>query len=347
MSRSEKHVMNVAVFSTKDYDRRYLQPAATRHGHNMTFLEERLSEATTPLAFGFDAVCAFVNDRLSAAVIERLADQGVRLIALRSAGFNNVDLGAAGEHGIRVVRVPEYSPHAVAEHAVGLMLALNRKIPRAVARVRDGNFSLDGLLGFDLNDRTAGVVGTGKIGSVVVRILAGFGCKILAHDPFPSADVEALGASYVSLGHLFANSDIVTLHCPLVPETYHVVDRTATNQMKRGVMLINTSRGALLDTRAVIDALKSGKIGYLGLDVYEEEEDLFFEDLSDVVIQDDVFARLLTFSNVIVTGHQAFFTEEALRSIAETTMSNITQCELGEELTNEVSGERIKTVNQS
>jgi D-lactate dehydrogenase len=243
--------------------------------------------------------------------------------------------------GLTVVRVPAYSPYAVAEHTVGLILTLNRKIHRAYARVREGNFALDGLLGFDLNGRTVGVIGTGKIGAVVARIMNGFGCQLLAYDPFPTPECERLGVKYVSLPQLFAASDIVTLHCPLTPETHHLIDAQAIGQMKSGFMLINTGRGALIDTQAVIEALKSGQIGYLGLDVYEEEADLFFEDLSDKVIHDDVFARLLTFPNVVITGHQGFFTEEALKSIAETTLSNITAFEQGQGAMHEVSAERV------
>lgn len=328
--------MRVAVFSTKTSDRRYLEAANARYGHELVFFEPRLTGETASLAAGSAAVCAFVNDELNARTLKALASQGTSLIALRCAGYNNVDLAAARELGLTVVRVPAYSPHAVAEYTIGLMLALNRKIHRAYARVREGNFSLDGLLGFDMHGKTVGVVGTGKIGAIVVRILKGFGCGILAHDPFPSPECKALGAEYVSLAQLFSGSDIVTLHCPLTPETHHLINAEALCRMKPGVMLINTGRGALIDTRAVIAALKSGKIGYLGLDVYEEEADVFFENLSDQVIQDDVLARLLTFPNVLVTGHQAFFTHEALVRIAETTLANITDFEQGRPCVNEV-----------
>jgi D-lactate dehydrogenase len=333
--------MRVAVFSTKNYDRAFLEAANATCGHELVFFEPRLTEETTALAAQFPAVCVFVNDQLSATVLNRLAGQGTRLIALRSAGFNNVNLIAARESGLTVVRVPAYSPYAVAEHTAGLILTLNRKIHRAYARVREGNFSLDGLLGFDLYDRTVGVIGTGKIGAVVARIMKGFGCRLLANDPFPNPDCERLGVTYVSRPRLFAASDIVTLHCPLTPETHHLIDARALGQMKSGVMLINTGRGALIDTQAVIEALKSGRIGYLGLDVYEEEADLFFEDLSDKVIRDDVFSRLLTFPNVVITGHQGFFTEEALKSIAETTLANITAFEQGIGAMHEVSAERV------
>jgi len=332
--------MRVAIFSTKNYDRTFLEAANATCGHELVFFEPRLTEETTALAGRFPAVCVFVNDQLSATVLNTLAGQGTRLIALRSAGFNNVDLIAARELGLTVVRVPAYSPYAVAEHTAGLILTLNRKIHRAFARVREGNFSLDGLLGFDLHGRTVGVIGTGKIGAVVARIMKGFSCQLLAYDPFPNSDCERLGVQYVSLQSLFTASDIVTLHCPLTPETHHLIDAQALGQMKSGVMLINTGRGALIDTQAVIEALKSGRIGYLGLDVYEEEADLFFEDLSDKVIRDDVFARLLTFPNVVITGHQGFFTEEALKSIAETTLANITAFEQGRGAMHEVTAER-------
>jgi D-lactate dehydrogenase len=333
--------MRVAIFSTKHYDRVFLEAANATYGHELVFFEPRLTEETTPLAAQFPVVCVFVNDQLTAPVLNTLARQGTRLIALRSAGFNNVDLIAARESGLTVVRVPAYSPYAVAEHTVGLILTLNRKIHRAYARVREGNFALDGLLGFDLHGRTVGVIGTGKIGAVVARIMNGFGCQLLAHDLSPNPDCERLGAKYVSRPHLFAASDIITLHCPLTPETHHLIDAKALGQMKPGVMLINTGRGALIDTQSVIEALKSGQIGYLGLDVYEEEGDLFFEDLSDKVIRDDVFARLLTFPNVVITGHQGFFTEEALKSIAGTTLANITAFEQGQGAMHEISAERI------
>ncbi len=333
--------MKIAVFSTKSYDRMFLEAANVTYGHELVFFEPRLDQETTALAEGFPAVCVFVNDRLDATVLTALAKQGTRLIALRCAGFNNVDLAAARDLGLTVVRVPAYSPHAVDEHTVGLMLALNRKLYRAYNRVREGNFALDGLLGFDLHGRTVGIVGTGKIGTVVAHIMQGFRCALLAYDPFPNPECIALGVRYVELAELFAASDIVTLHSPLLPETYHLIDAQALQQMKPGVMLINTSRGALLDTQAVIEALKSDKIGYLGLDVYEEEGDLFFRDLSGRILRDDVFARLLTFPNVLITGHQAFFTEEALTGIAETTLANITDFEAGRASPNEVTAEQV------
>jgi D-lactate dehydrogenase len=316
--------MRIAFFSTKPYDRLFFDAANAGHGHELDYFEPRLTQATAPLAAGHEAVCAFVNDELDAGTLNVLAAAGVRLVALRCAGFNQVDLPAARDLGLSVVRVPAYSPYAVAEHAVGLMLALNRHLHRAYNRVREGNFALDGLLGFDLHGRTVGIVGTGEIGRVVARILNGFGCTLLAFDPHPSAACETLGVTYLPLDDLFATADVITLHCPLTPQTLHLVDAAALARMKPGVMLINTSRGALVDTRAAIDALKSGTLGYLGLDVYEEEGPLFFEDRSGLVIQDDVFTRLLTFPNVMLTGHQAFFTREALARIAATTLDSAT-----------------------
>ena len=328
--------MRVAVYSTKPYDQHWMTAANAENRHDLTFFEARLTRHTAALADGFDAVCAFVNDDLSEPVLARLAKGGLGLVALRSAGFNHVDLAAAAGHGLRVVRVPAYSPYAVAEHAVGLILTLNRKLHRAYMRVRDANFALTGLLGFDLHGRTVGVVGTGTIGAVFVQIMRGFGCRILAYDPVPNDAATAAGAEYVALDRVFAESDIIALHAPLTPQTFHLINAETLAQMKRGVMLVNTSRGALIDTQAAIAALKTGQLGYLGLDVYEEEADLFFEDLSDRVLTDDVFSRLLTFPNVVITGHQAFFTEEALDHIATTTLNNLTAAEAGAELVNEV-----------
>ncbi|MCB4858758.1 2-hydroxyacid dehydrogenase [Sphingobium sp. PNB] len=321
--------MRVAVFSTKPYDRQFLEVgnAAAGFPHDLAFLEARLSVETAPLAAGSGAVCAFVNDCLDRLVLERLAVLGIKLVVLRSAGFNNVDLLAADALKLPVARVPAYSPQAIAEHTLALILSLDRKIHKAYARVREGNFSLEGLLGFDLNGRTVGIVGTGKIGAVVARILNGFGCHILACDPTANAEIVAMGGIYVELDALLAASDIITLHCPLLPETRHIIDSRAVARMKRGVMLINTSRGGVIDTQAMIDGLKTGVIGYLGLDVYEEEDGLFFENLSQDVIQDDIFARLLTFPNVLVTGHQGFFTGEALTAIAAATIENLSSFE--------------------
>jgi D-lactate dehydrogenase len=331
--------MRVAVFSTKPYDRLFLEEANTEPKHAISYFEPRLTRETVPLVKGFDAVCVFVNDELNAAVLQELANHEIRLIALRCAGFNNVDLAAARKLGITVARVPAYSPHSVAEHAVALMLALNRKTHRAYGRVREGNFALDGLLGFDMQGRTVGVIGTGKIGVIVAKIMQGFGCQVVAHDPNPNDECKRMGVDYLEISRLLAVSDIITLHCPLTPDTRHIINADALVRMKTGIMLINTGRGALVDTRAVIRGLKSGKIGYLGLDVYEEEADLFFEDLSDQVIQDDVFSRLLTFPNVIITGHQAFFTEEAMRNISATTMANVTAFDRKEGTLHVVKGE--------
>ncbi|AKH43959.1 D-lactate dehydrogenase [Altererythrobacter atlanticus] len=322
--------MKVAIFSTKPYDRTFLTAAndAALNRHEFLFLEPRLSRDTAPLARGFMAVCAFVNDMLDRPVLEILAAGGTKLVALRCAGFNNVDLAAAHELGITVARVPGYSPEAVAEHTVALILSLNRNVHRAYARVREGNFALDGLLGFDLKGRTVGIVGTGSIGICVARIMSGFGCRVLGFDPRQDTEFIRLGGRYVDLDELWRQSDIVTLHCPLNPQTRHLIDAAAIRAMKTGVMIINTGRGALVETRALIRGLKSGKVGYVGLDVYEEESDLFFENLSEQIIQDDIFARLLTFPNVLITGHQAFFTQDALTAIAETTIENISQFEL-------------------
>lgn len=328
--------MNVAVFSTKPYDERFLNEANASHGHELVFFEARLKAKTAKLADGFEAVCVFVHDQLDAETLARLAEGGVRVVALRCAGYNNVDLAEADRLGITVVRVPAYSPYAVAEHTIGLMLAVNRKLHKAYNHVREGDFALNGLMGFDMRGKTVGVVGTGKIGALVVRILNGFQCDILAHDVVENPEVGRFGGRYVERKELFAASDVVTLHCPLMPETYHLINYETLDLMKDGVLLVNTSRGALINTQAVIEALKSGRIGALALDVYEEEENLFFEDLSMQVIQDDVFSRLLTFPNVLITGHQAFFTREALNAIAETTLSNLSDLKAGRACPNRV-----------
>jgi D-lactate dehydrogenase len=322
--------MDVTIFSTKAYDRRFLDEANSAAGtpHRLRYLEPRLTLESAPLARGEPAICVFVNDVLDRAVLEVLAAGGTRMVALRSAGFNHVDLAAAAGVNIAVGRVPAYSPDAVAEHTTGLILSLNRKIHRAYARVREGNFALDGLLGFDLRGRTVGIIGAGKIGVAVARIMSGFGCDVLASDPDPLPELAKIGADLVALDELLARSDIVSLHCPLTRATHHLIDRRAVERMKPGVMLINTGRGALVDTSALIKGLKAGKIGYLGLDVYEEEGDLFFENLSDQILLDDLFARLLTFPNVLITGHQAFFTAEAMRAIAATTIDNLSRFEI-------------------
>jgi len=334
--------MKIVLFDTHGYDRDSFTAANGRFGHEITFLEPRLTRETAALAAGHEVACAFVNDRLDEPALQTLRQSGIRLVALRSAGYNHVDLGAASRLGLPVVRVPEYSPYAVAEHAVGLALSLNRKIHRAYARVREWNFSLDGLVGFDLHGKTVGIVGTGKIGRVAARIFHGFGCRVLVYDLQPDAALVAeVGVQYVDLQTIYREADILSLHVPLTPSTRHMIDGNALSSMKRGVMLINTGRGALIDSRALIAALKTGHIGAAGLDVYEEEEGVFFRDLSDEVLQDDVLARLLTFPNVLVTSHQAFLTREALSNIASTTLSNIAVFERREPLVNEVHARAV------
>jgi D-lactate dehydrogenase len=329
--------MKVAFFSSKSYDRQSFEAVNTSYHHELTFFDVQLNSKTAVLAADFSAVCMFVNDIADAATLDILAAHGTRLLALRSAGFNTVDLPRAAELGIKMVRVPAYSPYAVAEHAVALALTLNRKLYKAYNRVRDDNFSLEGLLGFDLHGCTVGVVGTGKIGLVFAQIMQGFGCLLLGYDAYPNAQFEAIeNARYVSLPELLAQSEIISLHCPLLPETHHLINAQTLDKMQPGVMLINTSRGGLIDTLAVIDGIKSGKIGYLGIDVYEQEDELFFQDLSDTIIQDDTFQLLQSFPNVVITAHQGFFTRNALAAIATTTLSNITDFEQGQPLQNEV-----------
>jgi D-lactate dehydrogenase len=326
--------MKVAVFSTKPYDRRFLTAANQEHKHDLTFFEPRLTPETAVLAADFPAICAFINDQLQEPTLRAIASQGTKLIALRSAGFNNVELNVAEELGIQVVRVPAYSPYAVAEHAAGLVLMLNRKLYKAYNRVRDDNFALDGLLGFDLYGSTVGVVGTGKIGQCFAQIMHGFGCNLLAYDLYQNPTCLEMGVKYVELPDLLAESDIVSLHCPLTPDTHYLINADTLKYMKDGAMLINTSRGGLIDTRAVIDGIKSGKVGYFGADVYEEEADLFFEDLSDTVIQDETFQLLQSFPNVVLTAHQGFFTRNALQNIATTTLQNISDIEQKRECPN-------------
>ncbi len=327
--------MRVVVFSTKSYDRGFLD-AANRRRHELVYQEPRLSAATAPLAAGAGAVCLFVHDHADAAVVDALAALGVRGIALRCAGYNNVDLAGAARRGLPVVRVPAYSPHGVAEHAAALLLALDRRLHRAYGRVRDGNFALDGLLGFDLHGKTVGIIGTGRIGAGFARIMTGFGCRVLAYDVVENPAVRALGAGYVPLARLFAEAAVISLHCPLTPQTHHLIGAAALAQMRPGVYLVNTSRGPLIDTVAVIRALKSGQLGGLAIDVYEEEEGVFYEDLSGAILGDDVLARLLTFPNVIVTSHQAFFTQEAMSAIAETTLANLDDLAAGRPCPNAV-----------
>jgi len=318
------------VYDTKPYDRENLVRASDGTAIEWRFLEFRLTEATASTADGAGAVCVFVNDRLDRPCLEALARAGIRLVALRCTGFNNVDLPAAKELGLAVTRVPVYSPYAVAEHAVALLLALNRKIHRAFNRVRELNFSLNGLAGFDLHGKTAGVVGTGKIGRVAAQILRGFGMRVLAHDPFPATDwAAANGVAYVDIQTLARESDVISLHVPLTPETRHMIREDTVGLMKRGAILINVSRGALIDTPALIAALKDGRLGGVGLDVYEEEEGVFYEDLSGEILHDDALARLLTFPNVLITSHQAFLTREALADIARTTIANLKALDAG------------------
>jgi D-lactate dehydrogenase len=318
-------VITVAVFDTKPYDREGLQQASADHLIDWHFLDFRLTEDTAAAAKNARAVCVFVNDQLNRSCLEVLASQGVKLVALRCTGFNNVDVDSARELKLTVTRVPAYSPHAVAEHAIALLLTLNRKIHRAFNRVRELNFSLNGLVGFDLYGRTAGIVGTGKIGRITAQILRGFGMRVLAYDPFPNDDwAKQTGVEYAeALSVLLRNSDVISLHTPLTPETYYTIRVETIELMKPGSILINVSRGALVDTKALIKALKSGHLAGVGLDVYEEEEGIFFEDLSGGVLHDDELARLLTFPNVLITSHQAFLTGEALSEIAGTTVANI------------------------
>ena len=326
-------VMRIAVYSTKPYDRRYLDAANEAVGspHEMTYLEPRLSSETARFAEGCDAACVFVNDDASRPALEALKQVGVRWVATRSAGYNHIDLDAAKEMGLGVARVPAYAPEGVAEHAVALMLALNRKIHRAYNRVREHNFSLEGLIGFQMHGRTVGVVGTGKIGAAAARILHGFGCQLLGYDVQENDELKQLGMRYVDLPELLRESDIITLHAPLTPETHHLINAETLQHCRDGAMLINTGRGGLVDTSALIDALKTGKLGSLGLDVYEEEDEFFFEDLSTSILQDDTFARLLTFPNVIITGHQAFFTEQAMDQIATETIDNFNRFGQGDD----------------
>lgn len=331
--------MKTAFFNTKRYDEHSFVEVNADYGHELTFFEPRLTPDTASLASGFPAVCVFINDEVGEETLHAIASTGTKLIALRCAGFNNVNLDVAKKLGITVVRVPAYSPYAVAEHAVGLIMALNRKLYRAYNRVRDDNFALDGLLGFDLHGKTVGVVGTGKIGQCFAQIMHGFGCKLLAYDVRPNPSCQEMGVEYVELPILFTRSDIISLHCPLLPATHHLINEESLQHFKPGAMLINTSRGGLIDTTAVIGAIKSGRVGYFGIDVYEREGGLFFEDLSDTVIQDDTFQLLQSFPNVVITAHQAFFTKEALHNIADTTLANISDIEKGCQCVNIVDSE--------
>jgi D-lactate dehydrogenase len=322
--------MRVAIFSNHTYDQNSFEEANRSFKHDLVFLTASLDSATASLASGFPAVCVFVNDRLDAPVLAQLANGGTKFVALRCAGHNNVDPAAAAAHGITVVRVPAYSPHGVAEFTVGVLLALDRRICRGWLRVREDNFSLEGLVGQDLHGKTVGVIGTGQIGALVAKAFKlGFGCDVVAHDVCRNPQLEKIGVRYVALDDLLRNGDIVCLHCPLTPQTRHLINEKTLALAKPGFLLVNTGRGALVDTRALIDGLKSGQVGGVAMDVYEQEANLFFEDLSSEVVEDDVFQRLLTFPNVIVTGHQAFFTREALSAIAQTTLQNIADLEAG------------------
>lgn len=321
--------MRIAVFSTKSYDKEYLGKANEKK-HEMVFYESSLSLKAIRLVEGFDAVCVFVNDELTREVIENLGSRNIKLIALRCAGFNNVDIESAAQNNIRVLRVPAYSPHAVAEHAVALIMTLNRKTHKAYNRVREGNFSIERLVGFDISGRTTGIIGTGKIGATFARIMKGFGCHVIAFDTKPNPELIQEGIEYMSLDDVFGKSDIISLHCPLTPQTVQIINKNTLSLMKNGVMLINTSRGKLVDTEAAIEALRDGKLGYLGIDVYEQEEQLFFKDLSEMIIADDKISRLMTFPNVLVTAHQAYFTDNALTQISQTTLQNISDFEAGQ-----------------
>ena len=324
--------MKIAFFDTKPYDTVEFAPLAERYGYEMKYFEHRLNADTAPLAAGYDVACVFVGDTLDAPVIEQLAGNGVGLAALRCAGYNNVDLRAAWEK-LKIVRVPAYSPAAVAEHAMALLLCLNRKLHRAYNRTRDNNFNINGFLGFDLRGKTAGVVGAGRIGRIFMEVCRGFGMHVLVYDPKPSPGGDV---AFVSPEELYTRSDIISLHCPLTPDTHYMIGRDSLSRMKPGVLLINTSRGGLIDTDSLIEALKSGRVGGAGLDVYEEEEGYFFEDHSNRFVDDDDLARLLTFPNVLLTSHQGFFTREAMHAIAETTMENVRAYMQGRPLENEV-----------
>ncbi len=328
--------MRIAVFSTKSYDQEYFEKYYKKYNYTFSFYETALNPDTAKLSADCDVVCVFVNDIVNKLTIKILSKNGIKLIALRCAGYNNVDLDAAAKENIKVVRVPAYSPEAVAEHAMALILTLNRKTHKAYNRVREGNFSLKNLIGFNLHNKTIGVIGTGKIGETFCKIVKGFGCKIVAYDILENEKLVDLGVKYMSLKKVFEQSDIVSLHCPLNKHTKHIVNQTSIASMKDGVMIINTSRGALIKTEDSIEGLKNKKIGYLGIDVYEQEENLFFEDLSEIIIEDDMILRLLSFPNVLITSHQAYFTKEAMDQITITTLDNITAFDNGKDLKNEV-----------
>lgn len=328
--------MKVAFFSTKSFDRESFDLNHTKTDHEFTYFEAKLDKQTVNLAKGFDAICTFVNDHLDEPVLKKLNSLGVKNIVLRCAGYNQVDLKAAEEYGFKICRVPAYSPEAVAEHAFAMILTLSRKTHKAYNRVRDNNYSLEGLVGFNLFGKTVGVIGTGAIGKAFCKIALGFGCKVFAFDLAQNEELKKLGIEYLSLEELLSKSQIISLHCPLTPDTKHLINKDSLDLMPKGVMIINTSRGALIETKSAIKALKNKKIGYLGIDVYEQEEDLFFRDLSEEILMDEQIARLMTFPNVLITGHQAFLTKEALYQIAKTTLLNLDEIQSGKKLTNEV-----------
>jgi D-lactate dehydrogenase len=328
--------MKIAVFSTKSYDQEYFESYNKAYGFEFSYFETSLHSHTARLAQGFDIVCVFVNDTVDENTIKILADQGVGLIALRCAGFNNVNVDAAKKHKIKIVRVPAYSPEAVAEHAMALILTLNRKTHKSYNRVREGNFSLKNLMGFTLKNKTIGIIGTGQIGETFCKLIKGFGSHIIAFDIAENKTLLDLGVKYVSLDDLFVTSDIISLHCPLNQHTKHLINKDSISKMKKGVMIINTSRGALIKTADVIEGLTERKIGYLGIDVYEQEENIFFDDLSEHIIEDDQIMRLMSFPNVLITSHQAFFTKEAMNEIITTTLENIQSYAEGKSLQNEV-----------
>jgi D-lactate dehydrogenase len=329
--------MQIVVFSTKSYDREYLDRFNAEAKHELVYFEAPLNANTANLTLGFQGVCVFVNDKLDEPTIDHIAKNGIKVIVLRCAGFNNVDLEAAKRNGVRVLRVPAYSPEAVAEHAVALMLTLARKTHKAYNRVRENNFSLERLNGFNINGKTVGVIGTGRIGIAFARIMKGFGAKLIAYDLYESEELKEFGVEYRPLEDVIKLSDIISLHCPLNPDTKYLVNKHTISEMKKGVMIINTSRGGLINTKDVLVGLKQGKIGYLGIDVYEQEDKLFFEDLSESIVEDDLIARLMSFPNVLITSHQGFFTNEALEQIASTTISIIQAFEKGLPTENEVS----------
>lgn len=334
--------MKVAFYSSKSYDEEYFKKINEKFDHELRFLETRLDYHTAQLAKNFDAVCVFVNDKINAATLQSLNEQGIRLLTLRCAGFNNVDLEAAEKYNVTVLRVPAYSPEAVAEHALALILTLNRKTHKAYNRIREGNFSLERLTGFNISGKTVGVIGTGAIGKAFIRLLKGFGNTVLAFDPYPNDELKRSGIKYVALKELLSQSDIISLHCPLTHDSHHMINADSLKHIKNGAMLVNTSRGKLIDTEAVIKSLRNKQLGALAIDVYAEEEKLFFKDLSEMIIDDDTISRLITLPNVLITAHQAFLTREALEQIAETTLQNVTNFENGKVNENQVTSEHLR-----